>query len=562
MLSQIRLQNFAISAAVDVELDRGMTVLTGETGAGKSILVDALNLALGDRTDATVVRHGTDRAVITATFMLEPDSAALTWLKEQSLDEGPECHLRRVIMAEGRSRAFINDQPTTLNTLKRLGEMLVDIHGQHEHQSLMKTTRQRELLDNAGNHSGLLQQLADHSTQIKSIQQELETLRNTLSENLALQELLRYQIKELEAIDISQLDISGILQEHERMLNAGTLLQMSEKITHALTEDDEYALADRISQLSHELEPWLNTSKDINTAHDLLAQAQLLLNEASDTLSNFKEQLDADPQSQAELDELVKTLHDLSRKHLARIEALPDIYNEKMTQLDNIDSDENRIAELTKRGQELEAAYLDVANRLHQRRLETARELSGAVTEQMQGLGMKGGKFEIQVEHKNETNSYPPEGLDSICFMVSANPGHPLQPLQKVASGGELSRISLAITVITTSSTQTPTMIFDEVDSGIGGGIAQVVGQQLRSLGETRQVLCVTHLPQVASQAQHHFRVVKTSTDSHTESRVMPLDHDSRVQEIARMLGGVNVTEKSIDHARELLSFEQSARAS
>ncbi|TNF97677.1 MAG: DNA repair protein RecN [Gammaproteobacteria bacterium] len=562
MLSQIHLQNFAISTAVEVEFDKGMSVLTGETGAGKSILVDALNLALGDRTDASMVRHGTDRAIINTTFVLEPDSPALTWLKEQSMDDGSECHLRRIITTEGRSRAYINDQPATLTALKTLGEMLVDIHGQHEHQSLMKTTRQRELLDNAGDHALLLQQVAEHASQIRSIRQELDKLRNTLTENQAMQELLRYQIQELETLNITQLDIAASLQEHEKTLNAGALQELSKMITHALTEDEEYALADKISHLSSEMEPWLETSEEFSNTHEMLSQILILIDEASDNLKQFQDQLDINPEHQAELDDLVKMLHELARKHQVRMEELPAVYQEKITQLENIDHSETRIMEFTQRLEELEARYLVDATELSQKRKQTAQHLSQAVTKQMQELGMKGGLFEIQVEHQSGQTNYPADGMDSICFMVSANPGHPLQPLQKVASGGELSRISLAITVITTNTTETPTMIFDEVDSGIGGGIAEIIGQQLMTLGETRQVLCVTHLPQVASQAHHHFRIVKTSSKSHTESRVMPLDQDSRIQEIARMLGGVKITEKSIAHARELLGSRETARAS
>jgi len=562
MLSRIHLQNFVISTAAEVELDRGMTVLTGETGAGKSILIDALNLVLGDRADTAVVRHGTDRASIHASFVLNKDSPAIDWLRSQEMDNGHECHLRRTISAEGRSRAYINDTPVNLASLKTLGEMLVEIHGQHEHQSLMKPARQCEVLDNAGNHRDLLRAVQDTAHQIKQHQQELDRLHTSLEDNKAQLELLRYQTQELEALNISELNIKDILQEHEQATNAGALLDLCASTNEQLKENEGSSVSQQIGHIISRLEPWQETSKEIRNARDILYDINALIDEASRSLQQLHERLEIDPQRLGELDALVSSLHELSRKHTVGMESLPDIYTDKLSQLENIDQGEANLVELTTTLDKLKDRYHEQSTALHGARARVAEHLSSEVTRHMQSLGMQGGECQVHVHERAEERGYSRNGTDEVSFMVSANPGQPLQPLQKVASGGELSRISLAITVVSSASTNAPTMIFDEVDSGIGGGVAEIVGRELHALGQGRQVLCVTHLPQVAAQGHHHFRIVKTSTEDHTESRVIPLEGEGRTQEIARMLGGVDITEQSLEHARELLGEKTVARVS
>ena len=562
MLSRIHIQNFAIASEAEVELDAGMTVLTGETGAGKSILIDALDLVLGDRADSGVVRHGAERATINASFILQEDSPALAWLKSQELDEGDECHLRRIISSEGRSKAFINNSPANLSSLKALGEMLIEIHGQHEHQSLMKPSKQREQLDNAGDYAALLNTVASLAREIEQCRQTLETSRHNIQANLAQLELLRYQIQELEDLNVAELDIAGLVQEHEQISNIDALRTLSATTLLQLTEADDGNIEQQLGRLCSQLEPWLQSSEELNAAHSILLDASALTAEAGKYIMKLQDRLEIDPERIHELDSLFAQLHELARKHSIPMEQLPGLHQDKVNQLQQIDLDADNLEQLENRLAELENRYRAQAQLLHEKRLQTAERLSLEVTQNMQQLGMQGGEFKIEVSPLQAADKFPEHGLDQISYMVSANPGQPVQPLQKVASGGELSRISLAITVICASSNQAPTMIFDEVDSGIGGGVAEIVGSQLSLLAGRRQILCVTHLPQVAAQAQHHFRVVKTSTEAHTESRVIQLDEDARIQEVARMLGGVKITDNSLAHARELLNLAGTARAS
>lgn len=561
MLNSIHIQNFAISSEAEVEIEPGMTVLTGETGAGKSILIDALDLVLGDRADASVVRHGTERATINASFTLADNSPALDWLRQQALDEGDECHLRRVISAEGRSKAFINNSPANLGALKTLASLLIEIHGQHEHQSLMKTARQRQLLDSAGDHGEPLAQVARLSKSITQLNSQLAKLQHDIQDNEAQIELLKYQTEEMSALHIADLDIPALLQEHEQLANVDTLRQLSYEALQQLTNAEDSNINDQMNRLLTQLEPWLETSDELKSAHGLLQDVSALVQEAASSLQQVQDRLESDPQRLTELDSLLGQLHELARKHHVQLEALPDLFRDKQQQLETLYRRDADISDLENELQELQGQYLEYARQLHARRLATAERLSTAVTDNMQSLGMQGGRFEIRVQSTDKTDSYAEHGRDEVSFYVSANPGQPLLPLNKVASGGELSRISLAITVICAGSNNADTMIFDEVDSGIGGGVAEIVGRQLLSLGQDRQVLCVTHLPQVAAQAHHHYRVVKTSTDTHTESRVIRLDDDARVQEIARMLGGVDITDQSLAHAKELLDTRHTAEA-
>jgi DNA repair protein RecN (Recombination protein N) len=560
MLNRIHIQNFAIASEAEVELDAGMTVLTGETGAGKSILIDALDLVLGDRADSSVVRHGAERASINASFTLNDESPALKWLRSQELDDGDECHLRRIIFPEGRSKAFINNVPANLSVMKTLGEMLIEIHGQHEHQSLMKPARQREQLDNAGDYDDLLQEVSSLASEIESCRQTLESSRDQVAATQAQLELLRYQIEELEQLNVDELDIPALVQEQEQIANIDTLRNLAADTLLRLTETDEHNITEQLGKLCSQMEPWLETSEELETAHSTLLDATALTLEAAKSIQKLQDRLEADPERISELDALLGQLHELARKHATQMEQLPELYAEKKSHLQRIDQSTENLEQLEHQLAELESRYRSRARLLHDQRKKTAHKLSAEVTQNMQQLGMQGGVFEILVTSLSE-DKISVHGSDSISYLVSANPGQPLQPLQKVASGGELSRISLAITVVCASSNQAPSMIFDEVDSGIGGGVAEIVGNQLAALASEQQVLCVTHLPQVAAQARHHLRIVKTSSEAHTESRVIQLDDESRVQEIARMLGGVTITEHTLAHARELLNLAKAARA-
>ena len=553
MLTRIHLQNFAISSETEVELKPGMTVLTGETGAGKSILIDALNLTLGNRADTGVVRHGSDRAIIDTSFTVDANSPAQKWLQEHELDADKECHIRRVITAEGRSTAFINNSAVNLTTLKTLGESLVEIYGQHEHQSLTKAGYQRRLLDAAGNYQDLIGAVSLTAIQLKKTEEELNNLTDQAQENTARIELLRYQLDELEALSIDQLNIEELLTEHETILNAESLKSLSWETVQRLKEDDSDSLHNRITDLMADLRSRGHNNRHVTAILEILNDMTALTDEATHEMQNMHDSLETDPQRAEELDQLISRLHTLSRKHGISMQQLPEYYAQKNRELSAIDKSRAGLSELQTKHDALLTKYTRLSQQLHQERLAAAANLSGQVTDKMQQLGMQGGKFTIKVSLDEENHTISRHGRDNIHYMVSANPGQPPKPLHKVASGGELSRISLAITVICATQNEAPTMIFDEIDSGIGGAVAEIVGRELRSLAHSHQVLCVTHLPQVAAQGHQHFRIVKTSTKNSTESRVIGLDSETRTQEIARMLGGIEITEQSLAHAQELL---------
>lgn len=553
MLTRIHLQNFAISSEAEVELKSGMTVLTGETGAGKSILIDALNLALGNRADAAVVRHGCDKAIINASFTVKADSPAQQWLQKHELDADNECHIRRVITTEGRSTAFINNAAANLTTLRALGENLVEIYGQHEHQSLTKTSRQRQLLDAVGNYQDLLEDVSLTAVRLKKTEAELIRLTGQIKENTARIELLRYQLEELEALNIGQINIDELLTEHETTINAESLKSLSWESVQRLKGGDGDSLHDQIAGLITDLHNRGHGNRHVATTLEILNDMVALADEAAHEMQNMHDSLEADPQRAEELDQLISRLHALARKHGISMQQLAEYHAGKSRELSAIDESCSGLAELQQERDLLLEKYTRLTDQLHQERLDAAETLLNRVTDKMQQLGMQGGKFAIQVLLDEQSPHVSRHGRDSIHYLVSANPGQPLQPLHKVASGGELSRISLAITVICATKNEAPTMVFDEIDSGIGGAVAEIVGKELKNLANNRQVLCVTHLPQVAVQGHQHFRVVKTSTQNYTESRVISLDPESRTQEIARMLGGIEITAQSLAHAGELL---------
>jgi len=397
MLSRIHIQNFAISSEAEVELNKGMTVLTGETGAGKSILIDALDLVLGDRADSNVIRHGADRATINASFIVADNSAAHDWLKNQELDDGDECHLRRIISAECRSRAFINNTPANLSSLKELGEMLIEIHGQHEHQSLMKAAKQRQQLDSAGDYNELLNEIETLAIEIRQRQQALNELQSNIDENSAQMELLNYQLKELEALGIADLDIPALIREHEQVSNVDSLRILTFNALQQLTEAENNSIDRHVNQLITDLEPWIESSTELKSASDLLQDMSALTSEASSAIQKIQDKLEADPQRLAELDSLLGQLHDLARKHQIQIETLPDLYHDKQQQLESIHQGESNLDSMQTILAEMKERYRSKARELNTERLATAETLSRAVTDNMQLLGMQGGRFEIQV---------------------------------------------------------------------------------------------------------------------------------------------------------------------
>ena len=551
MLLSLHIRDFAIIDQLEIELHAGMTALTGETGAGKSILLDALGLLLGDRADSGAVRHGAERADISAGFDISALPAARAWLAEQQLDLGDECQLRRVIASGGRSRAYLNGSPVPLQQLREFGERLVDIHGQHEHQSLMKRDLQRQLLDHHGGHQSLLAALAGLRSDWKQAGQQIEAIIGTGQDRDSRLEFLRFQLQELDELAPEPGEAERLHEEHARLANAGQLLDTCATHLERLY-DDEQSAQSLLSHARADLQPLTAIDVSLKEASELLNSALIQLEEGVDQLRSYPQRLELDPERLGWLEQRLDALHRLARKHRIEAETLHEFHQRLDAELQRLEQADQHLEALEAQRGALAAEYAKLAGELHRRRVKTAATLSAQVSDRMQSLGMQGGQFRIEVT-AGDNDSLSAYGGDSIEFLVSANPGQPLKPLAKVASGGELSRISLAIQVVAASDTEIPTLIFDEVDSGVGGGVAEAVGQQLRALGSHHQVLCVTHLPQVACQAHQHLQVAKLTGDKTTRTRIRHLHGDERVEEIARMLGGRTITDSTLRHAAEML---------
>ncbi len=551
MLTHLRIRDFAIIEELDLELAAGMTAVTGETGAGKSILVDAIGLLLGDRAGNGAIRHGAERTDISATFALDTLPAARNWLTERDLDSDRECHLRRVVASAGRSRSYINGVPQPTQALRELGERLVDIHGQHEHQSLLRRDAQRQLLDDYAGHQALAQEVVEHFRHWHRLGQELGKLHQADSERDARLDILRYHLRELAALNLAEGEVAELEAEQRRLANASQLLETGQRLLGWLTENDETAIVDRLHQSLRELDSLGRLDQRLNPLGELLNAALIQVQEAGAALRSYTQDLDLDPEHLAGIDQRLAAAHQLARKHRLSAEELPALRTRFEAELDALEHSETRLEQLQQATQEALQAYQQRAEPLSASRAGAAQELGERVSAALAELGMPGGRFAIVLEQLDQPTA---GGLEAVEFQVSANPGQPLRPLAKVASGGELSRISLAIQVITAHAVRIPTLIFDEVDTGIGGGVAEVVGRQLRTLGCQRQVLCVTHLPQVAAQAHQQFKVEKQTDGETTHTQVALLAEEARIQEIARMLGGLELTATTLAHAREMIA--------
>lgn len=552
MLSHIFLRDFAIIETLDLELEPGMTALTGETGAGKSILIDAIGLVLGDRADSGVVRHGAEKTEITLSIDVSDTPSAMQWLKDQDLDQDDQCILRRVITSSGKSRAWINGTPTNLTMLRQLGEQVVDIHGQHEHQSLMKKEMQRQLLDDYGSHAKQLQTLDKHYSEWKQLNDKLRQLTDQSSDHQAQIDLLSFQTQELETLELVEGEYIQLDEEHSRLSNAGELLQTAAGGIEQLYDADENSVYSILSHLISDLSGQERLDSALTEPLALLTEARIQIEEATGLLRNYQDSLELDPQRLDWVESRISDLLQMARKHNVTPEELPEKFNSLSARLAELDGGDYDLGALQAKLDKAREQYLETAEKLHKARQKAAKQLGQGVSTAMQQLGMGGGVFEIRCDYDAESK-FTTHGLDDIEFQVSANPGQPLKALIKVASGGELSRISLAIQMIAAQKVTLPALIFDEVDTGIGGGTAEVVGQQLRKLGSSRQVLCVTHLPQVASQAHQHYKVTKIKGKTSTSTGMLDLQADERVEEIARMMGGIEITESTRALAREML---------
>ncbi|WP_020485660.1 DNA repair protein RecN [Methylomonas sp. MK1] len=552
MLLNLNIIDLAVVDALDLDLDPGMSVLTGETGAGKSILLTALGLALGDRADSGYVRPGSKRAEVNIEFDLSKAPLVKQWLIDNELDDGGQCMIRRTISDDGRSKAYINNRPVNLQTLQGLSRQLVEIHGQHAHLTLLDNEEQRRLLDGFAGNQALLDDLNTCYQSWKQAHKQLQQLLKAGSDQVEREELLRYQLDELQQLDLENFDYQALADEHHKLANLGKILGVGQQQLDILYDNDQQSVADMLGHVIHAINELAQYAGELNGVSELLSDAEIQIGEATQQLRRFLENQEADPQQLVWLENQIGVIQSLSRKHKIQPEELPELATRFATELDNLSHSSERIESLNADCERLLSQYRKLAGELSVSRRQAGAELQQRISDAIKELGMPHGEFLVNLRTPEDTEPQR-NGVDSIEFLVSTNPGLPAKPLAKVASGGELSRISLAIQVTTSTDKTTPTMIFDEVDSGIGGGIAEIVGQKLRRLSKNRQVLCVTHLPQVASQAHQHLFVAKNQKAAVTSSTVRRLSDDERVNEVARMLGGVTITENTLAHAREML---------
>lgn len=557
-LSTLSIRNFAIIDQTEIDFKEGLTVITGETGAGKSILLNALNLLLGARADSNMIRHGQDSCEVNASFNIAQRPSVKQWLLDHDLAEENECIVRRVMKRDAASRNYINGRPTTMALLKQLGTQLIDLHSQHEHQSLLRKTTQQLLIDDLvalhnPSHQQQLTELGLLHQQINVLSAQQQDSADNSAEIMAKIDLLTFQTRELEEADVDDSEFHQLEEEYQRQSHAKELLEGFEAAIFKLSKDDENNAETLIGSSLQNIESLSEYDANLSETITLLTGALANVQEAQTNLQNARDKTEIDPERLQWLEQRIDTLINLGRKHRCSEDELGSHLRHLQEILSDLSkqakSPEDLAAEITTLTQQ----YLSIAQPISEARKLAATQLSKDVTDQMQYLGMSGGAFSANIS--SEKTQMTGTGIDTVEFTVATNPGAPFSALNKTASGGELSRISLAIQVITSRSSASPTMIFDEVDVGVGGGIAEVVGARLRDLGDNAQVVCITHLPQVAAQGQQHLLVEKhTNIDSNkTQTDLIELSDEQRTQEIARMLGGIKITEKTLAHAQEML---------
>jgi DNA repair protein RecN (Recombination protein N) len=553
MLQTISLRDFVIVDQLELDFSAGFTVLTGETGAGKSILLDALSLVLGERADSSQIREGSSRAEISALFRINPElmQSFGQWLDEQgfpSEEDGQSLLLKRTVENGGRSRAFINGSVATLAQLREAGDQLVDIHGQHAHQLLLKGGAQRELLDR---HAGLLPLATEVAQAFKTLndyRRRLEQAENAGQDIERERERLEWQLEELTELSPQENEWANIQSEQARLANGAKIIGGCQEAIEVLSDADN-SIESSLTRVSGTIGTLAEHDPALSSISEALESAQIQLDEAIHSLNRYLQKVDLDPAKLAQVEERMQLLHSAARKYRTEADALPALLLDTTERLDALTASQN-IEALREKVKQEEATYLKLAKQLSQKRGGAASELGKLVTDAMQNLSMAGGRLEIALTPLSEGGSH---GLEQIEFLVAGHAGSTPRSLAKVASGGELARISLAISVITSKASFTPTLIFDEVDAGIGGAVAETVGKLLHQLGQSHQILCVTHLPQVAAQGNHHLKVSKSQSGDKTISQVQPLARMERVEEVARMLGGATITDTTRRHARELL---------
>lgn len=554
MLKSLEIHNYAIVDQLTLDFDEGMTVLSGETGAGKSILLGALGLTLGDRADTQVVAASAKRAEISSSYQIDELSDVINWLVEHELDSDDECIIRRTIGSDGRSRAYINGQPVPLQIIRELGAMLVEIHGQHAHQALLKREGQQHLLDQFAAHLSLVAEVSNHYKKWQQTLKQLSEIEERQQERQALEELLNFQVAELETLNLSDTELNELDTEHRRLSHANQLMQESHQALLQIESDEQGSTISTLSTAAASLQHLQQIDNELATVAELVDSATIQLQEAAGELRNYLDRLEVDPQRLDEIEQRLAEIHQIARKHHIKADELPSLLEKLARQRQQQGNTQEQIETLQKQLADDEARYLKAAKKLTRSRHDAAKILAQAVTQNIQQLGMGEGVFEVRLSMQEQPTIH---GMEQIEFLIQTNAGQSMQPLSKIASGGELSRISLAIQVVNAAQKQRPTMIFDEVDVGVGGSTAEMVGKQLQRVGSNCQVICVTHQPQVAAHAHHHFRISKLSDGIQTRTEVAPLDQQQRIAEIARMSGGIEVTQQTLSHAEEMLNKMQ-----
>ena len=554
MLLSINISNYTLVESLEIEFAQGTTAITGETGAGKSLVLDALGMALGDRADTDTIRHGKERAEITATFDINTIEAAKTWLDANDFNSDENCILRRIYTREGRSRGYINGQPSTMSQLQELGDMLTDIHSQHEHQSLLRKETHRRLLDEYANAEDLATKVAREYSAWHKVRIDLTNLLQRSDELDDRKDLLNFQVNELQQIDLTAKHLEQLELEQKTLANAEQIVQDSHNLLAICEQAEGFNLRDSLNKALSILANIEYKPDALKITEELLQGGLIQIEEAINEISHHIDRFEADPQRLQIVEEQLSAIFQLSRKHRVNPDQLETTLQTLEAELKNLIGGSENINALEAKLADLASSYEKSAKQLSSKRKAASKAMSKDINRQLQKLSMEGAELLVQLSPVNNCE-YRSRGLEEIEFLLATNPGQPHKMLAKIASGGELSRVSLAIQVVAASHSTMPTLVFDEVDVGIGGSTADIVGQLIKQLGERGQVISVTHQPQVAAHAHHHYRASKVIEDNSAESLMAPLNQQQRVEELARMLGGAKVTKQTLSHASELLSL-------
>lgn len=557
MLLSININNYTLVETLEIEFSSGTTAITGETGAGKSLVLDALGMALGDRADTGTIRHGKDRAEITATYDIQGLKDANQWLENNDFSADDQCILRRIYTVEGRSRGYINGQSCTMQQLQQLGEILTDIHSQHEHQSLLRRETHRTLLDDYCNATDLASQVSEDYRAWYATHKKLNDLMTRSDELVARKDLLSFQVNELQQLDLDPSSLSTLEIEQQTLANAEQIMQESQSVLAICDQNEGFNVRDGLNRALSTLASLKHKPQALTNAQELLQSGLIQIEEATREIESHIDRFEADPQRLQQVEEQLAVIFQLARKHRVNADQLAETLTVLEAELQTLQDGGESIEALQQQLNQLASVYQISAQKLSTIREQGAQAMAAEINQQLQKLSMEGAELMVQLRPV-ATDEYRANGLEDVEFVIATNPGQPHKPLAKIASGGELSRVSLAIQVVAASHSKIPTLVFDEVDVGIGGSTADIVGQLLKTLGDRGQVISVTHQPQVAAHAHHHYRASKIIEANSAESLMVALDRQQRVDELARMLGGAQVTDQTLSHASELLSLASS----